>query len=55
MKQVKEELSSEFDVKDLGKLRYFFRMSIVQNQKKKIWMGQPTYIEELLSRIGMSN
>ena len=55
MKQVKEELSSEFDIKDLGKLRYFLRMSIVQNQKKKIWMGQPTYTEKLLSRMGMSN
>ena len=34
----------------------FFRMSTVQNQKeKKIWMGQPTYTEKLLSRIGMSN
>ena len=56
MKRVKEELSSEFDIKDLGKLSYFLRMSIVQNQEeKKIWMGQPTYTEKLISRMGMSN
>ena len=30
-------------------------MSIVQNQEKKIWIGQPTYTEKLLSKMGMSN
>ena len=46
MKRVKEELSSKFDIKDLGKLSYFLGMSIVQNQEeKKTWMGQPTYTE----------
>ena len=43
MKRVKEELASEFDIKDLGKLSNFLGMSIIQDQeKKKIWMEQPT-------------
>ena len=46
MKRVKEELSSRFDIKDLGKLSYFLGMSIVQDEKKKVtWMGQPAYTE----------
>ena len=56
MKRVKEELSSKFDIKDLGKLSYFLGMSIIQNQEeKKTWMGQPTYTEKLLSKMGMSD
>ena len=35
MKHVKEELSSRFDIKDLGKLRYFLGMSVVQDQEKR--------------------
>ena len=53
MKRVKEKLASEFDIKDLGKLSYFLGMSIIQDQK--IWMGQPTYTEKLLSKMGMNN
>lgn len=56
MKCVKEELSSKFDIKDLGKLRYFLGMSIVQNREGKVtWMGQPTYIQKLLTKIGMND
>ena len=55
MKRVKEELASEFDIKDLGRLSYFLGMSIAQDQKKKIWMGQPTYTKKLLSKMGMND
>ena len=56
MKRVKEELSSKFDIKDLGKLSYFLGMSIVRNQEKKMtWMGQPTYAQTLLAKMGMSD
>ena len=56
MKNVKEELSSKFDVKDLGKLSYFLGMSIIQNQEgKETWIGQPAYTEKLLSKMGMSD
>ena len=51
MKRVKEELASEFDIKDLGKLNYFLGMSIVQNQvEKKTYMGQYTYTESFSVR-----
>jgi len=56
MKNVKEELSSKFDVKDLGKLSYFLGMSIIQNQEEKeTWIGQPAYTAKLLSKMGMSD
>ena len=46
MKEVKEELPSKFDVKDLRKLNYFPGMSIVQSKgKKETWMGQDAYME----------
>ena len=55
MTSVKEELSSRFDIKDLGMLSYFLGMSIVQDQEKKeTWIGQPTYAEKLLTKMGMS-
>ena len=54
MRDVKKELSSKFDIKDLGKLSYFLGMSIVQNQvEKTTWIGQPTYTKKLLSKMGM--
>ena len=56
LKSVKDELSSKFDIKDLGKLSYFLGMSIVCNQEeKKTWMGQPAYTEKLLTKMGMSD
>ena len=56
MKNVKEELSSKFDIKDLGKLSYFLCVSIVQNQEEKTtWIGQPACTEKLLTKMGMSD
>ena len=56
MNNGKEELSSKFDVKDLGKLSYFLGMSIIHNhEEKETWIGQPAYTEKLLSKMGMSN
>ena len=56
MKALKEELSSKFDIKDLGKLSNFLSMSIVQNREEgETWIGQPTYTEKLLTKMGMSD
>ena len=50
MKHVKEELSSRFDIKDLGKLGYFLGMSVVQDQEKKeTRIGQPSYVHKKAS------
>lgn len=54
IKGVKRDLSSKFDIKDLGKLSYFLGISIIQNQEeRKTWMGQPAYTEKLLTKMGM--
>ena len=56
MEYVKKELSSKFNIKDLGKLSYFLGMSIVQSQEDKVtWMGQPTFTQKLLTKMGMSD
>ena len=48
--------TSRFDIKDLGKLGYFLGMSVVQDQEKQeTWIGQPTYMKRLLTRMGMSD
>jgi hypothetical protein len=56
IKKVKKEMSSKFDVKDLGRLVYFLGIRIVQNQEEKeTWMGQPAYTEKLLIKMGMAD
>lgn len=55
IQRVKDELSSYFDIKDLGKMSYFLGMTIIQNsEKKEIWMGQPAYTRKLLVKHGMN-
>lgn len=54
IREVKKQLSSKFDIKDLGRLSYFLGMSIIQNQEKKeTWIGQPAYTEKLLTKMGI--
>lgn len=54
--QVKKDLASRFDIKDLGKLHHFLGMKIVQDEASgSIWIGQPAYIEALLKRFGMEH
>ena len=54
--EVKLALAKRFDVKDLGKLNYFLGVKIVQNHRAgTIWIGQPTYTEEVLKKFGMEN
>ena len=56
MKEVKEALAKQFEVKDMGELHYFLGMSIVQNHKAgNIWISQPTYTENILKKFGMEN
>ena len=56
MRSVKEELSSMFDIMDLVGQSYFLEMFIVQRQEeKKTWIGQPTYADKLLTKMGMND
>ena len=56
LEEIKRDLSQEFDIKDLGKLRYFLGMKVVQDEgSQSIWIGQPAYAENLLKKHGMQD
>ena len=56
IKEVKEMLASQFDIKDLGILTYFLGMSVIQDQRElTTLMGQPAYIKKLLEKYKMSD
>ena len=51
IKKVKDVLSQKFDMKDMGKLRYFLGTKVVQDEKiVNIWIGQPSYTESVFKR-----
>ena len=54
--EVKKSLSKRFKVKDLGKLKYFLGVNVVQNHHKEtVWLGQQTYTESMLKKFGFDN
>ena len=53
MNRLKQSLSSEFEIKDLGSLRYFLGMEVTQS-KKGIVVSQRKYVLDFLKEIGMS-
>jgi hypothetical protein len=53
--QVKEELSSEFEMKDLGKLKYFLGLDIKQDEDGKLRIDQKQCILRVLKRFGMED
>ena len=54
--KLKELLSSEFEMKDLGDARKILRMKIFRDRtKKKLFLSQKTYIEKVLTRFQMLN
>ena len=56
MEEVKKELSQQFKMKDLGPLHHFLGVTVTQDQGTgQVWMGQPTYTEQLLHKFGMSD
>ena len=49
--EVKSALAERFDVKDLGELNHYLGVKIVQNHTDgTIWIGQPTYTEEVCTK-----
>ena len=56
LQDVKSALSKEYEIKDMGKLHYFLGMSVVQDEEcKSIWIGQPAYTTNLLTKYGMQD
>ena len=54
LQQVKSDLAKKFDIKDIGKLRYFLGMSIIQDDDcKSVWIGQPRYTVNILTKYNM--
>lgn len=56
IQEVKHQLGEQFEVKDLGKLNYFLGINVeTAAEGKEMWMGQPTYVEQLLDAQKMSS
>ena len=53
IKVLKQKLSEEFEIKDLGKLKYFLGIEVARSQKG-IFISQRKYILDLLKEMGMS-
>jgi hypothetical protein len=54
--EVKNKLSSNFDMKDLGAMKFILRMEIKRDQvARKIWLNQKNYIETVLKHFKMQD
>jgi hypothetical protein len=54
IKEVKSQLSSKFDMKDLGAANFNLGMEIKRDHaNKKLWLNQRKYVEVILQRINM--
>ena len=54
--EVKDELRSQFNVKDMGPVEYFLGVKVQQDlEKGMVWMGQTSYTESILHQFGMAD
>jgi len=53
MERLKRNLAVEFEIKDLGSLKYFLGMEVARS-KKGIAVSQRKYVLDLLQETGMS-
>jgi hypothetical protein len=54
IKEVKSQLSSKFDMKDLGVANFILGMEIKRDRaNKKLWLNQRKYVETILHRFNM--
>ena len=54
VKEVQQQLSSKFNLKDLGATHFIPRMEIKRNQvERKIWLSQKKYVEQVLKCCNM--
>ncbi|KAJ9542762.1 hypothetical protein OSB04_029268 [Centaurea solstitialis] len=55
VQKVKDQLSSEFEMKDLGAAKKILGMEIVRDRKaRKLYLSQEGYVQKVLRRFGMS-
>ena len=53
---VKQALSQQFQVKDMGELHYFLGVKVVQGQKAgSVWIGQQSHNEDILRKFQVWN
>eukprot|EP00253_Pinus_taeda_P024773 PITA_24773 len=53
---LKTQLSSKFDMKDLGAINYILGMEIKRDRsKRKLWLNQRRYVEIILQRFNMQD
>ena len=52
IQNLKKKLSGEFDMKDLGNLKYFLGIEVLRS-KRGIFISQRKYILDLLAETGM--
>ena len=54
--EVKSAIANRFEVKDMGELHYFLGVKIVRDsQAGTIWLGQPSYSENIVQDFNMEN
>ncbi|KAJ9567521.1 hypothetical protein OSB04_003487 [Centaurea solstitialis] len=55
VQKLKDQLNSEFDMKDLGAAKKMLGMEIVRDRKaRKLYLSQEGYVQKVLRRFGMS-
>lgn len=53
--EVKNALASKFNVKDMGELKYFLGVKVIQDiAGGNVWIGQPSYTETILQQFSMT-
>jgi hypothetical protein len=56
IQDVKTQLSSKFDMKDLDASNFILGMEIKRDRKKrKLWLNQRKYVKTILQRFNMQN
>ena len=56
IQDLKIQLSSKFDMKDVGAANYILGMEIKRDQaKRKLWLNQRKYVETILQRFNMQD
>ena len=56
IQDLKTQLSSKFDMKDLGAANYILGMEIKRDRaKRKLWLNQRKYVETILQRFNMQD